>query len=146
MEDWLRHSVVYLTVQQMLPLSCWRFRGQKCYVYVCCMFVWRDYLYSIHIHYIHIYTFIFIFIYIYIYIYIPLLFTFITLQNISFADTPALSPYNTIANYILVRLGKNLLVLFSKYSDHLHCVSFLLGEQGVWRLRTSRCVPIHGCF
>lgn len=82
-------------------------RGVMCVLYVSC---------DVTIYIVYIYT-IFIFIhlnlYLYLYIFIPLLFTFINLQNISFADTSALSLYNTIANYILVRLGKNLLVFYS---------------------------------
>lgn len=74
-------------------------RGQ---MYVC-MYVCCD-MCTIYVYYVYIYTiFIFIFI-IFIYTYITsLFFTFITLQNISFADdASALSPYNTIANYTFV--------------------------------------------
>lgn len=70
-------------------------RGQMyVWMYACCdMCTIYVYRFCIHIHYIHIH--------IYIYRYnFSLFFTFITLQNISFADdASALSPYNTIANY-----------------------------------------------
>lgn len=94
-----------LAPQQMLPLNrADVFRGQKVLgVSVACLScvtltIYMQYTYTL---YSYLYN------YIYIYIYIPLLFfTFITLQNISSADSSALSPYNTIANYSPVRLGK----------------------------------------
>lgn len=113
--------VIYCRIlppQQMLPLNrAGAFRGQKVFgVSVACLScvtltIYMQYTYTLYSYlYNYIYTYV-IYIYIYMYIYIhthtPLLFfTFITLQNISSADSSALSPYNTIANYSPVRLGK----------------------------------------